>query len=129
VGVLNGRRTFQPASEELRRRFVKAETALFRVRYDDDDTSERGLFLKSMKFDWSRVGQKLSSEDESLMQYTQVTREEGSALKVELNTLAGKPEDNADFSEFLKVSWCGVLVSPMTDHQISRQDGHVSPTW
>ena len=45
----------EPDREELRKRFVKAETALFRVRYDADDTNERQQFLKSMKFDWSGV--------------------------------------------------------------------------
>ena len=45
----------EPDREELRNRFVKAETALFRVRYDVDDTQERQWFLESMKFDWSGV--------------------------------------------------------------------------
>jgi hypothetical protein len=47
--------------EELRKRFVKAETALFRVRYDKDDTKERDEFLRSMRFDWSEVCQNLPS--------------------------------------------------------------------
>jgi len=41
--------------EELRRRFVKAETTLFRVRYDSDDTSEKEEFLNSRDFDWIAV--------------------------------------------------------------------------
>lgn len=52
---------FQTGREELRRRFLKAETTLFRSRYDSDDTHERELFLKSMEFDWTTVGQILSS--------------------------------------------------------------------
>ncbi|KAG1891281.1 DNA primase, large subunit [Suillus subluteus] len=40
-------------SEDLRRRFVKAETALFRVRYENDDTRERELFLQSRDFKWT----------------------------------------------------------------------------
>jgi len=55
--ILKGSWSFEPHSEELRKRFVKAETALFRVRYDADDTQERQQFLKSMKFDWSGVCQ------------------------------------------------------------------------
>jgi len=43
------------AREELRRRFVKAETTLFRVRYDSDDTSEKEEFLNSRDFDWITV--------------------------------------------------------------------------
>ncbi|KAH9951925.1 DNA primase large subunit [Amylocystis lapponica] len=42
-------------SEELRRRFVKAEMALFRARYDWDDTREREEFLTSRNFDWTPV--------------------------------------------------------------------------
>ncbi|KAH9926225.1 DNA primase large subunit [Fomitopsis serialis] len=42
-------------SEELRRRFVKAETALFRVRFETDDSEERTEFLKTRKFGWEDV--------------------------------------------------------------------------
>lgn len=42
-------------SEDLRRRFVKAEMALFRVRYEGDDREERSRFLQSRSFDYSRV--------------------------------------------------------------------------
>ncbi|KAJ7285907.1 eukaryotic and archaeal DNA primase, large subunit-domain-containing protein [Mycena rebaudengoi] len=42
-------------SEELRRRFVKAETTLFRVRYETDDSKERELFLASRDFNWIAV--------------------------------------------------------------------------
>ncbi|PCH38083.1 DNA primase large subunit [Wolfiporia cocos MD-104 SS10] len=50
-------------SEELRRRFVKAETTLFRVRYDSDVHSEREAFLNSRDFDWIPVS------DEERKQY------------------------------------------------------------
>ncbi|EJF65965.1 DNA primase, large subunit [Dichomitus squalens LYAD-421 SS1] len=39
-------------SEDLRRRFVKAETTLFKLRYQSDDHNEREKFLKSRDFDW-----------------------------------------------------------------------------
>ncbi|EJU04562.1 DNA primase large subunit [Dacryopinax primogenitus] len=42
-------------SEELRRRFVKAETTLFRIRFADDDTRERAAFLDSIKLNWEKV--------------------------------------------------------------------------
>ncbi|KAG6891692.1 hypothetical protein C0992_010095 [Termitomyces sp. T32_za158] len=42
-------------SEDLRRRFVKAESTLFRVRYDGDATGERELFLNSRDFNWIAV--------------------------------------------------------------------------
>ncbi|KAG5639702.1 hypothetical protein H0H81_005885 [Sphagnurus paluster] len=42
-------------SEDLRRRFVKAETTLFKIRYDGDDNAERELFLSSRDFNWIPV--------------------------------------------------------------------------
>ncbi|CCM02355.1 uncharacterized protein FIBRA_04450 [Fibroporia radiculosa] len=44
-------------SEELRQRFVKAEAALFRVRFDTDISDERERFLNSKKFAWIPVSQ------------------------------------------------------------------------
>ena len=43
------------AREELRKRFVKAETTLFRVRYDTDKSDERRRFLNSRDFNWIEV--------------------------------------------------------------------------
>jgi DNA primase large subunit len=42
-------------SEELRRRFIKAETTLFRVRFEEEDREARQEFLSSRDFDWSPV--------------------------------------------------------------------------
>ena len=41
--------------EELRRRFVKAETTLFRIRYLDASEQERREFCKSRDFDWTQA--------------------------------------------------------------------------
>jgi hypothetical protein len=41
--------------EELRRRFVKAETTLFRIRYLDASEQERREFCKSGDFDWTQA--------------------------------------------------------------------------
>ena len=41
--------------EDLRRRFVKAEMALFKIRYESDDSGERAQFLSSRAFDWIEV--------------------------------------------------------------------------
>lgn len=41
--------------EELRRRFVKAETMLFRIRFDEDISEDRESFLKSHKLGWELV--------------------------------------------------------------------------
>lgn len=42
-------------SEELRARFLKAESSLFRIRFDTDDAAEKQRFLDSMDFDWVLV--------------------------------------------------------------------------
>ncbi|RDB19875.1 DNA primase large subunit [Hypsizygus marmoreus] len=42
-------------SEDLRRRFIKAETTLFKIRYDSDGYSEREQFLSSRDFNWIPV--------------------------------------------------------------------------
>ncbi|KDR84019.1 hypothetical protein GALMADRAFT_56635 [Galerina marginata CBS 339.88] len=42
-------------SEDLRRRFVKAESTLFKVRYDEEIREEREAFLGSRNFDWIPV--------------------------------------------------------------------------
>ncbi|TCD60544.1 hypothetical protein EIP91_009920 [Steccherinum ochraceum] len=50
-------------SEELRRRFVKAELTLFRVRYEEDGIVDKDVFHRSSKFDWEEAS------DEELAQY------------------------------------------------------------
>ncbi|KAF8212305.1 eukaryotic and archaeal DNA primase, large subunit-domain-containing protein [Mycena galopus ATCC 62051] len=42
-------------SEELRRRFVKAETTLFKMRYETDESKERESFLNTRDFNWVGV--------------------------------------------------------------------------
>lgn len=49
------RSVYNPTREDLRRRFVKAELALFRVRYDTDDKDELRDFIHSRDFDWIEV--------------------------------------------------------------------------
>ncbi|THU99320.1 DNA primase large subunit [Dendrothele bispora CBS 962.96] len=49
-------------SEELRRRFVKAESTLFRIRYENDDSMERQQFLDSRDFNWILVDKDEMSE-------------------------------------------------------------------
>lgn len=41
--------------EELRKRFARAETTLFRLRFDSDDNEERQEFLQSLNLDWTVV--------------------------------------------------------------------------
>jgi len=42
-------------SEDLRRRFSKAETILFKHRFETDDASERAAFIASLGLDWEPV--------------------------------------------------------------------------
>jgi len=42
-------------SEELRKRFVKAEGTLFKVKWETDDRKERAEWLKSRDFGWIEV--------------------------------------------------------------------------
>ncbi|KAF7332250.1 Rsec15 protein [Mycena kentingensis (nom. inval.)] len=61
--------------EELRRRFVKAETMLFKIRYETDDSTDRESFLSSRDFNWIAVDatEKEKHRDDLL---TYVTRAE-----------------------------------------------------
>jgi hypothetical protein len=47
-------------SPDLREKFIKTESELFRHRFESDDATERQDFLKSMKFDWVAVSAGLS---------------------------------------------------------------------
>lgn len=44
------------ATEDLRRRFARAETMLFRFRFQQDDSRERRAFIESLNLDWEPVG-------------------------------------------------------------------------
>lgn len=43
------------ATEDLRRRFARAETMLFRFRFQNDDSRERRAFVESLNLDWEPV--------------------------------------------------------------------------
>ena len=47
------------STEDLRRRFARIESALFRLRFQNDDARERQAFVESLDFDW----EKISSEE------------------------------------------------------------------
>lgn len=54
-------------SEELRRRFIKAEGTLFKVRWETDDSKERVEWLRSRDFGWIEVSEQEKSELEPLL--------------------------------------------------------------
>jgi DNA primase large subunit len=74
------------STEDLRRRFSRLETMLFRLRFKSDDMSERKDFVSTLNLEWEEVG-----EDEK--------RELGTELRA-----AGhmKKEDE---QEWFKVDW------------------------
>lgn len=43
------------ATEDLRRRFSRLETMLFRLRFKDDDLRERQEFVRSLNLEWEEV--------------------------------------------------------------------------
>lgn len=45
------------STEDLRRRFARVETSLFRLRFLSDDARERGTFVAGLNLDWEAVGE------------------------------------------------------------------------
>lgn len=77
------------STEDLRRRFARIETSLFRLRFQNDDVKERQAFIRSLDFDWEVL-----SDDEK--------RELGPQLA---NATPGlKPQEIQDGGWF-KVDW------------------------
>jgi DNA primase large subunit len=75
------------STEDLRRRFARLETMLFRLRFKDDDVRERQDFVRSLNLEWEEV-----KDDEK--------RE----LRDELLAAAGVLRKN-DEQEWFKVDW------------------------
>jgi DNA primase large subunit len=42
-------------TEDLRRRFARVETMLFRLRFQTDDSRERAAFVRTLNLDWEPV--------------------------------------------------------------------------
>ncbi|KAI2467907.1 DNA primase, large subunit [Annulohypoxylon bovei var. microspora] len=74
------------STEDLRRRFSRVETMLFRLRLNDDTARERNAFIQSLNLDWEPV-----------------TKEEQDKYLTELNATSGvrKGEEETWF----KVDW------------------------
>ncbi|KAL9939023.1 hypothetical protein V8E36_001836 [Tilletia maclaganii] len=79
-------------SEELRRRFAKAETMLFRMRFESDDVKDREAFLKTLNIDWERVSE-----------------EEKSRLAPQLKAVSSWSTTNFAREIYFKVHWTKVL--------------------
>ncbi|KAG8692093.1 hypothetical protein FRC08_010018, partial [Ceratobasidium sp. 394] len=85
---------FVARKEELRRRFVKAETMLFKIRWETDDRNERDRFLNSLDIGINAVPD-----------------EEIEPLKKDLVNAAGvraKSDGNQAKETYCKVHWTRV---------------------
>lgn len=45
------------STEDLRRRFARLESQLFRIRYKNNDTRDRQAFIDSLNLDWEAVSE------------------------------------------------------------------------
>ena len=77
------------STEDLRRRFARVESTLFRLRFQSDDAGERQKFVESLNMDWEKV-----SEDER--------RELGPHL---LNATPGLRRQDIDDGAWFKVDF------------------------
>ena len=77
------------ATEDLRRRFSRLETQLFKLRFQIDDARERRAFVDSLDFEWEKVGE-----------------EEKRRLADELAAASFKPKSaSAEEDGWFKVDW------------------------
>lgn len=99
-------------SQELRQRFVKAESALFRIRFETDAADERQRFLETLNFDWQPV-RLASHEREVAMQelipyFLQVSSSEKNALKTKLLEANPFLSKTFDGESYFRVHWTKV---------------------
>lgn len=73
------------STEDLRRRFSRLETMLFRLRFKDDDPRERQSFVKSLNLEWEEVGdeEKVELRDKLMAAGGQKKGEEQEWFKVD----------------------------------------------
>lgn len=75
-------------TEDLRRRFSRAEAMLFRIRFQADDGRERSAFVDSLSLDWETVGE-----------------EEKRALSEDLRASGGGYPKRIEEESYFKVDW------------------------
>lgn len=82
------------STEDLRRRFARLETMLFRLRLGTDDMRERSTFIQSLNLDWEIV-----SEEERLALVSE--------LGATSNSLGhgGRKQQVAEEESWCKVEW------------------------
>lgn len=75
-------------TEDLRRRFSRAESMLFRIRFQVDDAREKSAFVESLSLDWQTVGEA-----------------EKRALSEELRAAGGGFPKRIEEESYFKVDW------------------------
>lgn len=76
------------STEDLRRRFSRVETMLFRMRFNNDDISERATFVSTLDLDW----------------WESVTEQEKRQFSTELAAVSGK-KSGLEEGNWFKVDW------------------------
>lgn len=76
------------STEDLRRRFSRAESMLFRLRFQADDLRERQAFVESLNLDWETV-----TEDEKRQFWD------------ELKAVSGGVAKRVEEESYFKVDW------------------------
>ncbi|KAH6889883.1 eukaryotic and archaeal DNA primase, large subunit-domain-containing protein [Thelonectria olida] len=77
------------STEDLRRRFARVETTLFRLRFDDDALAERAAFVSSLNLDW----------------WEPVTEDERRAYASELIAMNPPRKGSNEDETWFKVDW------------------------
>ncbi|CAM1510053.1 Fc.00g003880.m01.CDS01 [Cosmosporella sp. VM-42] len=80
------------STEDLRRRFTRVETTLFRLRFNNDDLSERSAFVANLDLDW----------------WEPVTEEERIQYATELGAMTGGWKTGIEDDTWFKVDWMRV---------------------
>ncbi|CEJ93246.1 Putative DNA primase large subunit [[Torrubiella] hemipterigena] len=85
-------------TEDLRRRFTRVETMLFRMRFNADDLADRTHFVSGLDLDW----------------WEPVTEQEKSDFAAELNAMTSGRKASPEDKNWFKVDWMRVpeLVEP-----------------
>lgn len=76
------------STEDLRRRFSRVESMLFRLRFQADDLKDRQAFVESLNLDWETV-----------------TSEERALYASQLQAAGGGYPKNIEEESFFKVDW------------------------
>lgn len=77
------------STEDLRRRFTRVETMLFRMRFNSDDLSDRSAFVSSLNLDW----------------WEPLTEQEKSDYAAELSAMTSGRKMTAEDENWFKVDW------------------------